>query len=144
LPATLDQSICSARVCRLTRLEVNDKAYGHPCAVRVIARRVQPDVVQLRSQSQMRQHLDVDAASHAVSELIAGSAACRYPRATDQSLHKRGNWRRVAQRQARPEEIRVRIDVNPSGRPVVTAEVTDHAQPPVRVIRYGPADAVLV
>ena len=89
-------------------LEMEDNPKRDARAIDGLARVTQADVVHLRTQSDVRNQADVDAAAKSKSKLIgSGRSACvpsAEPRAAHQTLHERIDVGGVAKRQAWTEQ----------------------------------------
>src|ERR1051325_7823168 len=134
-----------AQACRFDGpSEVNGDAEGSPSAIQRLARIVQADVVDLRTQIDARKYADIHAAANAESKLVRGESPAAETRATDQALHERIDFRGVAKSQARAKHIRVCIQGNSARRGVIGAEITSNTEPAVGVKGDGAADPVLV
>lgn len=127
-------------------LEADYRAHRNARAIRIAARIVEADVVELRTYGQVRKYADIHAASKAIREVGIGTptgARRKMPRAC-QELNKGSDLRRVVHDDARAEHKRVRVEGNAAGRGMVAAKVSDDAQVGDGLIRDGTADAILV
>ena len=106
----------------------------------------QADVVQLRSQSEVRKKTDIHAAAEAIGKLVRRPAAgtSGQTRPAQQDLRKGSDLGGVAQRQTGADEIGVSVEGNAARRGVIAAEVADGTEPAVGIIGDRAADAVLV
>ena len=96
-----------------------------------LARVTQTDVIDLRTQSDVRSHTNVDTAAKSERKLIGSgrSAAIRSaePGATHKTLHERIDVGGVAQGQARTEQERVSVKSNAGGCGMINAKITNDA-----------------
>ena len=92
-------------------LEVDDEAGGDPGAIGVPAGGVKSNVVHLGAEGQMGEQADVHAAAKAIGKLAVGAAARPDgdARAAKKDLPKWIEFGRVAQSEARAEEIGVGV-----------------------------------
>src|SRR5215472_1689703 len=113
--------------------EMEDNAERDARAIDGLARVTQTDVVDLRTQSDVRNHTNVDTAAKTKRKLIGSgrSASIRSakPGATHETLHERIDVGGVAERQARTEQERVGVKRNAGGCGMINAKITNDAQP---------------
>jgi hypothetical protein len=125
---------------------MDDEADREARAIGGLAGVAQADVVQLRTQSEVRKKTVIHAAAEAIGKLVGGAAAGTggQTRPAEQELRKGSEFGGAAQRHAWAEEIGVCVEGNAARRGVVAAEVADDTEPAVGVIGDRAADAVLV
>ncbi len=125
---------------------MDDQASRNAGAVGMAARRVEADIINLGAKGQVWKKRKIHAATEAIGELVAGTAATTNgdAGASQKALHKGRKMGRIAQRNPRTEEVRVRVHGNTGRRSVVAANIRNQTKPPVGVIGHRAADSVLV
>jgi hypothetical protein len=127
-------------------LEVHDGADRDARAIGGAPGIVEADVVELRSQSQVRQNANINAAAKTIGEVGGRAAAVARGQmaGTCQELNKGSDLGWVVHDDARAEQEGVGVERNAARRGVVAAEVADDTEEGDGLVSDRAADAILI
>src|SRR5215472_11576890 len=115
--------------------EMEDNPQRDACAIDGLARVTQPYVVHLRTQSDVRNHTDIDAAAKSKGILIGSGRSASIPSAepgaAHQTLYEGIDVGGVAKRQARTDQERVGVQGYARRCGMINAKITSDAKPQV-------------
>lgn len=125
---------------------MDDEAGGDTCAIGAAARRIEANIIYLRANGEMRKQADIHATAEAISKLAIRAATITNGDAgtSHKALHERRDVTWIMQREARAEEIRVRIDRRTGRGGVIAADVGNDTKPVIRVVGDRAAEAILI